>query len=90
MKETQSTTYITVTIAARRCGLSVQVVQDCIQRGMVQEQLTEAELVRLRRIRRLNHLGVNMPGIEVILHMRRQIEELQAQLETLSAPLAEE
>ena len=40
----------------------------------------------LRRIRRLTDLGVNLAGAEIILRMRRRIEELQieiARLQTL-------
>ncbi len=50
---------------------------------MIAEPLTEQDLVELRRIRRLGELGVNMPGIEVILHMRRRIEEMQREMARL-------
>ena len=72
------TSYITVTIAARRCGVTPHTVRRYIQRGLVSETLTEAELAELRRIRRLTGLGVNLAGVGIILRMRRQIEELQA------------
>jgi DNA-binding transcriptional MerR regulator len=48
---------------------------------MVTEPFSDQDLARLRRVRRLRELGVNMQGIEVILHMRQRIELLQAELE---------
>ena len=80
------TTYITVTIAAQRVGLTSRTVRRYIQRGLVREMLTERDLTELRRIRRLTDLGVNLAGAEIILRMRRRIEELQieiARLQTL-------
>ncbi len=79
------TTYITITIAARRCGIAPYTVRRYIRRGLVSETLTEAELTELRRIRRLTGLGVNLAGVEIILRMRRQIEELQAEVDRLYA-----
>ena len=52
------------------------------------EVLTETDLAELRRIRRLTDLGINLTGVEIILRMRRQIEELQAEMARLKALLA--
>jgi len=76
---------ITITVAARRTGLSPRSVRRYVRRGLVSEQLTESELVRLRRIRRLRELGVNLSGVEVILNMRRKIQELQREVARLEA-----
>jgi hypothetical protein len=65
----------------QRTGLSHDQVERIFARGLVVEPLTEADLVELRRIRRLRELGVNMSGIEIILRMRRRIETLRAELE---------
>lgn len=73
------TRYVSVHVAVRRTGLTEEVLQECVRRDMAGEPLTEADLAELRRIRRLRELGVNMPGIEVILHMRRRIQALQAE-----------
>jgi hypothetical protein len=73
-------TYISVSVAVRRSGLSHRVVQECVQRSLVREPLTDADLAELRRIRRLQELGANMPAIEIILHMRRRVLALQADL----------
>lgn len=74
---------ITVRTAIRQTGLSHRDISQCVQRSLVTEPLTEADLVELRRIRRLQELGVNLPGIEVILHMRRRMRALQAELDRL-------
>ena len=79
------TTYITVTVAARRCGLTPRTVRRYIRRGLVNETLAEADLAELRRVRRLTDLGVSLAGVEIILHMRQQIEELQAEVGRLQA-----
>jgi DNA-binding transcriptional MerR regulator len=55
-------------------------VRRYIQAGLVDDSLTEDDLAELRRIRRLTDLGVNLAGVEVILHMRRRMKELQAEL----------
>jgi hypothetical protein len=74
-------TYFSVRAAVRKTGLSQQTVLECMARELVMEPLTEADLVELRRIRRLRELGVDLPGIEIVLHMRRRIQALQAELE---------
>jgi hypothetical protein len=72
--------FISIRVAVRRTGLDEKLVQECVRRQVVREPLTERDVAELRRIRRLRELGVNMPGIEVILHMRRRIQTLQAEL----------
>jgi hypothetical protein len=79
----QDTEVISVSIAVQRTGLSRRVVLECVERRWVVEPLTHQDLVDLRRIRRLQELGVNMPGIEIILHLRRRILELQAEVSRL-------
>jgi DNA-binding transcriptional MerR regulator len=85
MTERNQTAHITVTVAARRTGMEPGVVRHCVQLGLVSEGLTEADLVELRRVRRLTSLGVNLAGVEIILRMRRRIEELQAEMARLEA-----
>jgi hypothetical protein len=77
----QKTTYISISVAVRRTGLAQPVVQECLERRLIREPLTEADLAELRRIRRLQELGVNLPSIEIILHMRQRIQALQAELD---------
>ena len=47
---------------------------------------SEAERLHRRRLREV--LGVNAAGAEVILHLRRQMAELQARVRQLEAELA--
>lgn len=83
VRRTQEAITITIRTAGQQTGRSSRVVRECVQRRLVSEPLADADLVELRRIRRLQELGVNMPGVEVILHMRRRIRLLQAELERL-------
>jgi MerR family transcriptional regulator/heat shock protein HspR len=85
MTRREPTPYITITVAARRTGMEPHIIRHCVQLGLVSERLTEADLVELRRVRRLTNLGVNLAGVEIILRMRRRIEELQAEMARLEA-----
>lgn len=87
MTERERTTRITITVAARRTGLSPRTIRRYVQRGLVSETLTEADLPELRRIRRLTDLGINLAGVEATLHIRRRIEELKAEVTYLQALL---
>lgn len=43
-----------------------------------------ADIRRLARVRRLRYsLGLNLPAVEVVLHLRRQVIELQTHLAQL-------
>ncbi|OQY20512.1 MAG: MerR family DNA-binding transcriptional regulator [Chloroflexi bacterium] len=84
----EQTTCITIAVASRRTGLAPRTVRRYIRRQLVSQTLTEAELAELRRIRRLTALGVNLAGVEIILRMRRRIEELQAEVERLERIVA--
>ncbi len=83
MNQRSENEIITITVAARRSGLTTRTVRRYVRRGLVRERLTEEDLAELRRIRRLTGLGINLCGVEVILHMRRQIEALRAELDDL-------
>lgn len=74
---------------ARQVGLPVEVVEYCCEVGLVQQPVSEIDLAELRRIRRLQMLEVNLPGIEIILHMRRRMLALQAEMEAMAAKMAE-
>jgi len=78
--ERQKRTVLSIKTAVRRTGLSEEIVQECVTREIVASPLTDDELRELRRVRRLQELGVNLQGIEVIMHMRQQIEALRAEM----------
>jgi len=86
-KRSQTVVHITIAAAARKTGLSVHTVRRFIRCGIVGEPLAEADLAELRRARRLTELGVSLSSLEVILRMRRQIEELQARMAALRTGL---
>jgi MerR family transcriptional regulator/heat shock protein HspR len=47
-----------------------------------EQRYSEEEIIQLRRIRRLQHeLGVNLAGVEVVLHLLGQLETISQELE---------
>jgi len=83
MVRREERTEITIRKAAERAGVQVHVARHCVEVGLMDRALTDRDLAELRRVRRLMALGINLPGIEVILRMRRQIQTLQAELREL-------
>jgi len=86
-----------ISVVAQMVDLHPQTLRNYEQLGLVVPQRTEgnrrlysaAEVERLRKINRLTQeLGVNLAGVEVILHMADQIESLQIQVATLQARLS--
>ncbi len=86
-----------ISVVARMVGLHQQTIRSYERIGLLRParsqgntRLFSAEDVeRLRQVVRLvNDLGVNLAGVEVILQMRRQIEEMQRELEQTRAELA--
>jgi hypothetical protein len=78
--ESRTRTYVDVSIAVQRTGLSRDQLEKIVARRLVVEPLDESDLAELRRVRRLLELGVNIQGIETILHMRRRLKALQAEV----------
>jgi len=88
----------TIGVVARMVDLHPQTLRNYEQLGLVVPQRTEgnirlysqSEVERLRKINRLTQeLGINLAGVEVILHMTDQIEALQLKVASLQAKLAE-
>ena len=82
-------TYCRVEVAAELVGLPTSRIRRYLRAGLVQPAraergvplLGEAELARLRRIRRLtDDLGINLAGVEVVLRLVEEIEGLRAEL----------
>ncbi len=80
MEKRERNTPISIDTAAQQAQVDVYVVRHCVEVGLIEENLSERDLAKLRRVRRLMTLGVNLPGVEVVLHMRRRIQELQAEV----------
>jgi MerR family transcriptional regulator, heat shock protein HspR len=86
-----------ISIVSRMIGLHQQTIRSYERIGLVKPHRTQgntrlysqADVERLRTVTRLvGDLGVNLAGVDVILRMTRQIEELQALLEQTTAQLA--
>lgn len=74
---------------ATRVGLHVQTIRRYEEYGLVLPHRTnggyplysDQDIDELQRIRRLtNDLGVNLPGVAAILHLRRQVVSLQQEV----------
>ncbi|HEY0581494.1 MAG TPA: MerR family transcriptional regulator [Chloroflexota bacterium] len=79
--------YCSIEVAAHLAGVPVARVRRLVRSGLVQPSALErgrplfgeAELARLRRIRRLtNDLGVNLAGVEVVLRLTEELAFLRA------------
>lgn len=84
--------YYTIKIAAELCGLHEQSIRMYERRGLITprrsagniRRFSDDDVERIRFIKRLvDDLGVNLAGVEVILHMRQQLLEAQQELEQL-------
>jgi DNA-binding transcriptional MerR regulator len=73
-------------ILAEQCGVDVTTLSEWLDEQLIvlsEGALDDEVLERARRIRRLTALGVNLPGVEIILHMRAEILDYQTRLEQL-------
>ncbi|TMC13942.1 MAG: MerR family transcriptional regulator [Chloroflexi bacterium] len=90
LQHSHTTTYYTEQETIAACQIEVQVLQQLCDAGVIQgiedvggeRRYSTEDIVQLRRAHRLQHdLGVNVEGIEVILHLLRRVESLQHELE---------
>ncbi len=86
-----------ISVVARIVGVHQQTLRSYERMGLVAPQRTrgntrlysQRDIARLQQVRRLvNELGINVSGVEVILRMSRQIEELQVDLAEARQALA--
>jgi DNA-binding transcriptional MerR regulator len=84
-------------VAAHLAQVTLELLNLCEREGMVHAQSLAsgregygvAEIQRLVRIRRLrDDLGLSLPAVEVVLHMRRQVLDLRAELDEMEAQMA--
>jgi MerR family transcriptional regulator, heat shock protein HspR len=84
--------YYTIKVAAELCGLHEQSLRMYERRGLIAPQRSpgnirrfcDEDVERIRFIKRLiDDLGVNLAGVEVILHMRQQLMDSQQELGAL-------
>ena len=88
--------YYSIKAAAELCGMHEQSLRLYERRGLVAPSRTpgnvrrfsDADVEQIRFIKRLvDDLGVNLAGVEVIMHMRQQLMEAQRELEELRAAM---
>jgi DNA-binding transcriptional MerR regulator len=75
---------------ARQARIEAHVVLEYVERRLIgppDESWPDAVLEDILRVRRLQSLGVNLQGVEVILHMRRALSRHQAEMARLRAQL---
>lgn len=79
-------------VAARLARISLDFLRRCERENIVRPRplpgggigYTAADIRRLARVRRLRYsLELDMPAVEVVLHLRRQVIELQTYLDQL-------
>ena len=82
----------TIKIAAELCGMHEQSLRMYERRGLIAprrsagniRRFSDQDVEQIRFIKRLvDDLGVNLAGVEVILHMRRQLLDVQQELSAL-------
>lgn len=85
-----------ISIVSRMIGLHQQTIRSYERIGLVKPHRTpgntrlysHADVERLQTVTRLvNDLGVNLAGVDVILRMTKQIEELHQELERVTTRL---
>lgn len=78
----------------RECGVPADTLLSWIEEQLIPltDEWNDELFDTVRRIRRLTALGVSIPGVDMILHMRRQmieqqdrIRQFEQEIETLHA-----
>jgi MerR family transcriptional regulator/heat shock protein HspR len=84
--------HYTIKVAAELCGLHEQSLRMYERRGLIAPErspgnirrFSDDDVEQIRFIKRLiDDLGVNLAGVEVIIHMRHQMLALQRELSDL-------
>ena len=85
-----------ISIAARILGCEIHTLRYYEKLGLVQpfrsegniRYYSEADIDRLRHVKALmEDMGVNMAGVEVIMHLARKIAEMQRRIDILESEL---
>jgi MerR family transcriptional regulator/heat shock protein HspR len=85
-----------ISVAARMLGIQTYTLRYYERIGIIEPSrsvgnirlYSESDLERLRRVRTLiEELGVNLAGVEVIMHMAERLNELQQQVTELEDQL---
>jgi MerR family transcriptional regulator, heat shock protein HspR len=93
--ESRSASYYSEQEMAESCQIDVQMIRRLRVVGLIEgitlaggeQRYSEEDIAELRRIRRLHRdLGVNLAGIQVILHLRSRLQALEQELEQYKHP----
>jgi MerR family transcriptional regulator/heat shock protein HspR len=85
-----------ISVAAKMVGMHAQTLRYYERAGLLRPSRSRgrirlyslADIARVRQIQRLiSDLGVNLAGVEVILRMNRQMQEMQQEIEVLRSEL---
>jgi DNA-binding transcriptional MerR regulator len=77
---------------ARQCGVSADALIEWIREQLVMpgdQQWGDEAIETVRRIRRLTTLGVNTAGVQMILYMRQQLIQHQAEITRIQQEMYE-
>ena len=89
IQSSHHTTYYSEQESAEYSHLEVQVIRQLHDAGVIEgitvageePRYSEEEVAVLRRARRLEELGINLEGVEVILRLYARLDALQRELE---------
>ena len=96
MNSDESEPRYVISVAARIIGLRTHTLRYYERIGIIEPSrslgnirlYSDRDIVQLRRVKTLiDDLGVNLAGVEVILHMTQRMAELQSQLESAETEL---
>ncbi|MEX0967576.1 MAG: chaperone modulator CbpM [Bacteroidia bacterium] len=91
----QQKNLMTIAEIAEFCGLERETVEELLEQDIIacaerhpEPKFSEEQVVLVRRVRRLNQdIGVNLPGIDVIFHMRERMLEMQQQMKEMETQM---
>jgi MerR family transcriptional regulator/heat shock protein HspR len=88
-----------ISVAADLVGMHPQTLRIYEQKGLLRPKRTggntrlysDADLERLRTIQRLtSELGLNLAGVDLVLHMEDQLQRMQARMERIEREMREQ
>ena len=94
-RQDQEPCYV-ISVAARLVGLHAQSLRHYERIGLIQPSrshgrqrlYSQSDVARLRHIQRLiQDLGVNLAGVEVIIHMNERVRKMEEEMERLRSEL---
>lgn len=96
MRSADSEPRFVISVAAKMLGVQAHTLRYYERIGIVEPSRTsgnirlysESDIVYLRELKKLmDDLGINMAGVDVILHMRKRMTEMQRRIEFLESEL---